>query len=83
MAVDRKYGSVTVEREPGNVLNGTDEPVFVIRARDFAAVSTLYDYQSNARFEGCGEDHIDMVNDTITDFEEWQKAHPKRLKIPD
>lgn len=83
MAVSGKYGQITVEREPGNPLNGTDEPVFLLRARDKTAVLALVTYQQSAKANGAGPMIEVMMNETIIRFREWQKAHPDLVKAPD
>ena len=43
MALDAKYGKVTLEREPASLED--DEPVFVLRAQDALAVEVLTYYR--------------------------------------
>jgi hypothetical protein len=82
MAVDGKYGRVSVEREPGNPL-GEDEPVFVLRARDLAAVGTLLLYEEAAFQQGAGEEHLAAVEEARAAFARWRHAHPELMKVPD
>lgn len=83
MGYDMKYGEVTVENEPGNRLNGEDEPVFVIRARDRASVATLMDYRNNACQEGAESKMLASVDTTIEQFEQWQSENHGLIKVPD
>lgn len=83
MGYDMKYGEVTVENEPGNRLNGEDEPVFLIRARDRASVATLIDYRNNASQEGAVSEMLEAVDTTIEQFEQWQTENHESVKIPD
>lgn len=49
MARDLTYGEVTVDREdPVRPLNGTDEPVFIIRAGDELGMVALTAYRDAA-----------------------------------
>lgn len=77
MAVDLKYGEVTVEKEPGNPLNGTDEPVFVIRARDKSALMIIGEYAKiNSHLK-------DSVEDAYQAFYRWRDENPNLVKMPD
>jgi hypothetical protein len=80
--MDDKYGRITVEREPGNPI-GDDEPLFVLRARDQAAVDTIKQYAEICRGLGCDEDHVAAVEYQAQRFEEWAGANPDLIKKPD
>jgi hypothetical protein len=90
MAKDLKYGEVTVENEPGNPLNGTDEPVIVFRARDELAVPMLHRYKNLARAtmeEGAERsvtpEFIEGVDQVIEAFENYRAENPDQMKLPD
>lgn len=84
MSIDRKYGHVTVETDSSeHPLNGTDEPVFLIRANDLSAIEALHDYRRAADMVGADEAMTDMIENAIEDFTMWQLEHSEYLKIPD
>lgn len=82
MAIDRKYGKVTVELTPGNPL-GEDEPVVVFRARDQELVSVLEDYYKNCSNSGCTLEHLAGIRETQENVLRWQEAHLELVKMPD
>jgi hypothetical protein len=83
MAVSSKYGTVLVEIEPGNPLNNTDEPVFVLRARDKVALQCLFMYKQGALAAGAGPEIERGMAREFTRFNEWRQAHPELVKVPD
>lgn len=83
MAHDAKYGEVTVENEPGNPLNGTDEPVFLLRARDQAALAGIEAYRADCRRKGSPQEHLDGITEVMERFAIWQHENAGLLKVPD
>lgn len=84
MAVDEKYGQVTVEKQPGNPL-GEDEPIFILRARDMYAAEAIRAYA-----EICQEAepptqprHLAAIENARARFEKWQEQNPELVKQPD
>lgn len=59
-----------------------DEPVFLLRARDYLAVNVLTSYLAYAQEDGCSRAHLQGIADTIQEFSEFQAAHPERMKQP-
>lgn len=56
-----------------------DEPVFIFRARDIHAVKALHAY-----LDACNDPaHIMAISARIVHFQEFQAAHPDRMKEPD
>lgn len=76
MALDRKYGHVTLER--GTI--GEDEPVFVIRGQDTLATLLLAKYRTMCGEAGSPAAHLYGITQAIDDFAAWQ--HDRQLKIP-
>lgn len=60
-----------------------DEPVFVIRAQDLASLPTIINYATNAANAGAGDELLQGVSDTASDFALWQEDNKDRLKVPD
>jgi hypothetical protein len=71
-----KYGEVPFENIPD------DEPVFVIRAKDRAALETLYAYVEYVEDVGAEKEFIDHITEQVVpDFRAWQQSHD--TKVPD
>jgi hypothetical protein len=75
-ANDSKY-NVHIEGIPD------DEPVFVLRAKDAASLSTLFHYWSRCHDIGSPYEHLDACQAAIGNFERWQRQHRQRMKVPD
>lgn len=83
MALSSKYGDVQVNLEPGNPLNDTDEPVFILRARDRTSVLALTMYLQGALGNGAGHQVAVGMQEEIRRFRTWQAENPELVKIPD
>lgn len=84
MAKDNKYGEVTVQDDSlMNPLNGTDEPVFVVRARDTCALGTLEAYAEEASARGASEEFVESLTSVHDRFSAWQEEHRDEVAIPD
>lgn len=57
----------------------TDEPVFLIRAKDPAAAETVRDYARRVRALGGHERVVARAADQADAIEAYQRAHPTRL----
>jgi hypothetical protein len=77
MAVDGKYGRVTLER--GTI--GEDEPVVVFRAQDRLLPLLLGVYLELCRAFGSGEFHRQVVIERQAEVAAWQMSHV--TKVPD
>lgn len=77
MAIDNKYGRVTLEH--GDI--GEDEPVIVFRARDEALPALLYVYRQLCANAGSPERHLELVDETREKIVAWQRANG--AKTPD
>jgi hypothetical protein len=77
MAVDAKYGKVTMEH--GTV--GEDEPVVVCRAQDKLLPQMLEAYHAMCAGAGSPQRHLDLIASTREQVLEWQKEH--LVKVPD
>lgn len=79
MAVDRKYGKVSIKGIPAN------EPVFILRAQDLLAVKTIARYQTfAAELEGDSArdaEFVNSLNDVQEAFLTWQADNT--TKLPD
>lgn len=80
MAIDLKYGKVTLEK--GTI--GEDEPVFVLRAQDNLASKVLAVYLRFCEETECPTGHLAGVIASIQTFENWALEHytqfPKSAK---
>lgn len=64
-----------------------DEPIFILRAKDNAAVDTLFDYRTRYDLlhpSSAGDrDFIDGIDGCIDAFEAWRGENPEMCKVPD
>jgi hypothetical protein len=60
-----------------------DEPVFLLRAKDKAAIRALSEYGVECTRIGSPQTHLDAIADRIADFAIWQADHKPTLKVPD
>ncbi len=77
MAIDRKYGRVTLEH--GTVAD--DEPVVVFRAQDRLLPELLSLYRSLCFEAGSPRRHLDLIDDSAEAVLNWQDSHP--IRTPD
>ncbi len=80
MAIDQKYGDVTVSDAPGTPF-GDDEPVFIIRGQDALALEAIDHYTELAIGKSCPLAFISDVQNVRTRFAEWQEHNA--TKLPD
>lgn len=78
MAVDRKYGKVTTHVQ---AFNDDDEPVFIIRAKDQAAIPALLAYAIHAHNAGSDIVFVADVMGSVKRFADWQAKN--ETKVPD
>ena len=71
-----------VNRQSG-VAIPDDEPVFLLRARDFNAVETLKSYLEIARSGGCDKEHQTAIKLRMRQFSDFAHWNKKRMKTPD
>jgi hypothetical protein len=76
MAQDLKYGSIDIPGIP------EDEPVFVLRAQDKAAMGTLFAYSQVCAAAGAGPDHQAGIRAAHQVFLDWAVA-TGGTKVPD
>lgn len=71
MAIDHKYGQVTLER--GTV--ASDEPVFVFRAQDRTVPHMLAIYRELCAAVGSPQVHLDNIDEAARAIRAWQADH--------
>lgn len=59
-----------------------DEPIFVLRARDYISIPTLQDYRRRCEADRCDPGHLSGIDGVIEDFSDWQIRHPAKQKQP-
>lgn len=79
MALDAKYGQVTVEL--GDIPE--DEPVFLIRAQDSAAGQIVRQYAQVVAGHGATPEFYESVHKVADDIDRWQEANPDKVGTPD
>jgi hypothetical protein len=77
MAIDRKYGRVTLEH--GDIAD--DEPVVVFRAKDKLLPKVLMYYHLFCMKAGSPKRHLDLIWDSLLTISRWQESHS--TKVPD
>ena len=80
MARDLKYGTVTVESDPGF---GEDEIVVVFRSRDKLLGELLSFYKDICLREGSTREHIEGIDRNISVVKRWQHDNVDLVKAPD
>lgn len=68
MAVDSKYGHVSLEK--GDI--GEDEPVVVFRAQDRLLPKLLKVYKILCELAGSPQHHLDLIHATAVTVKAWQ-----------
>ena len=71
-----------INRESGEPIPD-DEPVFILRGKDAAAVATLMFYLSEAKKAGSPVEHLQAVQKRIDQFQGFAGKNPERVKSPD
>lgn len=79
MAIDKKYGRVTLEH--GTV--GEDEPVMVFRAQDVLLPDLIAYYHMLCLRAGSPLRHLRLVAERHREIEAWQENPSNRVKVPD
>lgn len=79
MAIDNKYGRVTLEH--GNI--GEDEPVVVFRAQDKLLPKVLAYYRLFCWKVRSPKHHLQLIDDSLEKVEEWQSNNLSKVKIPE
>ena len=79
MAIDLKYGRVTLER--GTI--GEDEVVVVFRAQDELLPKVLAYYHLFCLKAGSPRHHLDMILNAREAVEKWQSRHKTKTPSSD
>ena len=59
-----------------------DEPLILIRARDYLALPLLCYYADLSREDGCNDFHMNGIAKVIEEFQRFETEHPERMKQP-
>lgn len=78
MAIDNKYGRVTLER--GDI--GEDEPVVVFRARDVLLPDVLAFYLHKCWQLQSPEKHLALICRSQNQVHYWQIDHAEEVRVP-
>lgn len=78
MAMDKKYGRVTVEHEGP----GEDEPVIVFRATDVLLPSVMQFYYDRCASAGSPLHHLDLIRQSYGGIVAWQAEHQDQVRVP-
>lgn len=79
MAIDGKYGRVTLES--GTI--GEAEPVVVFRAQDAILPQLLEHYRDLCSDAGSPEHHLASIGQRIADIRSWQADHHTQVPRSD
>lgn len=83
-AIDEKFhveGDQIIKTTNGDVVP-EDEPLFLVRARDYLAIPLLEHYRRMSEIDGCNEWHLERLEQRIRLFEEWRDMNPDKMKQP-
>ena len=59
-----------------------DEPLFLIRARDYLALPLLHEYRRMCIQDGCTDYQIKGNDEMILAFEKWAEKNRAKMKQP-
>lgn len=59
-----------------------EEPLILIRARDYLALPLLKYYAVLSKQDGCNDFHMEGIERVIEKFERFQMRYPERMKQP-
>lgn len=83
--IDEKF-STTETGDIVKVSNGEilplDEPLFLMRARDWLAIKALEHYRQLSLADGCTPYHFMKLDAEIEKFKRFSVEHPERMKQP-
>ena len=79
MAIDGKYGRVTLER--GTI--GANEPVVVFRSQDRILPQLLDIYRILCELAGSPSRHLFAIDDAAAAVKSWQADHPTKTPSSD
>jgi hypothetical protein len=78
---DRKFRVGLIKRSNGDPIP-EDEPIFILRARDYLALPLLAHYIKLSQVDDCTEHHLQGLNETYRSFDQWQHQNFDKLKQP-
>lgn len=59
-----------------------DEPIFILRARDWNALDAIMAYADICKNDECNEYHMEGLKEAIGRFIKFKLDHPERMKQP-
>ena len=59
-----------------------DEPLFLLRARDYLALPLLLHFRELSLADSCTDYHVTGLTDVIAKFQAFAREHPERMKQP-
>lgn len=59
-----------------------DEPLFLLRGRDYLAMALLKEYEKLCIADGCTKYQVELLSKGMLDFWNFRLAHPERMKQP-
>lgn len=59
-----------------------DEPLFLLRARDYLALPAMEHLRELCRLDGCNDWQLAGIDAEIARFREFAEQHPERMKQP-
>lgn len=82
--IDNKFhieGDRVVKTTNGDIIPD-DEPLFLMRARDYLALPLLLYYSQISGSDVCTDYHMNGVQQAIENFKKFREEHPERMKQP-
>lgn len=60
-----------------------DEPLFVLRGKDYSSVETIQNYRKITHGNGSPPEQVDSVDRAIQSFAQFAAGNPDRMKVAD
>lgn len=60
-----------------------DEPIFCLRAKDYASLAGIDEYIAECIKLGSPSDHIETIEKFLDEFRDWQLRNGEKCKVPD
>jgi hypothetical protein len=80
--IEEFRGSIQIVKTSNGDPVPLEEPLFLIRARDYLALPLLHAYRKMCIEDGCTDFQIEGNDKAILEFEKFAREHHDRMKQP-
>lgn len=74
-------GSEIVKTSSGEIIPH-DEPLWLVRGRDYLAVAAIEHYETLCRLDGCNDFQLEGIRGAVEEFKRFAAEHADRMKQP-